>query len=75
MEEDKVVVDQTKKVKCKCNYSSNATGGCIYGLAFLGALVYYIQHARSFLEGFWGFLQALVWPAIVVYKLLELLLK
>ena len=68
-------MEEDTQIKCKCKHSSNATGGCIYGLAFLGALVYYIQHAHSFLEGVWGFLQALVWPAIVVYKLLELLLK
>ena len=53
----------------------NATGGGIYGLAFIGALVYYIQHAANFAEGFMGFLKALVWPAILVYKLLELLAR
>jgi hypothetical protein len=50
-----------------------AAGGGIYGLAFLGALVYYIQHAASFLDGLFGFLKALVWPAILVYKLMEFL--
>ncbi len=59
--------------KCRCN--CHATGGGIYGLAFLGALVYYLQHTHTFLEGVIGFLKALVWPAILVYKLLELLLK
>ena len=45
--------------------------GCVYGLAFLGALVYYIQHATTFWEGVLGFLKALVWPAMLIYKLLE----
>lgn len=62
---------ENKKVKCNCN----AAGGGIYGLAFIGALVYYIQHAQTFSEGVWGFLKALVWPAIFAYKLIELLLK
>lgn len=62
---------ENKKVKCSCN----AAGGGIYGLAFIGALVYYIQHAQTFSEGVWGFLKALVWPAIFAYKLIELLLK
>ena len=62
---------ENKKSKCNCH----ATGGGIYGLAFIGALIYYIQHAQSFLEGLMGFLKALVWPAILVYKLFELLVK
>jgi len=62
---------ENKKSKCSCH----ATGGGIYGLAFIGALIYYIQHAQSFLEGLMGFLKALVWPAILVYKLFELLVK
>jgi hypothetical protein len=52
-----------------------AGGGCIYGMAFIGALVYYIQHAHNFMEGLIGVLKALVWPAILIYKLLELLVK
>lgn len=55
--------------------NGNVAGGGIYGLAFLGALVYYIQHAQTFMQGFLGFLKALIWPAILVYKLLELLVK
>lgn len=43
----------------------------IYGLAFIGALIYFIQHATSFWIGILGVLKAIVWPAIVVYKLLE----
>lgn len=42
-----------------------------YGLGLIGALVYYIQHATSFGDGVIGFLKALVWPAMLVYNLLE----
>ncbi|MFA5061723.1 MAG: hypothetical protein WC526_01090 [Patescibacteria group bacterium] len=45
----------------------------IYGLAFIGALIYYIQHATTFWMGVLGFLKALVWPAFLIYKLLEFL--
>ncbi len=51
---------------------NNAFGG-IYALAFVGAAVYFIQHSTAFWEGVLGFLKALVWPAILMYKLLELL--
>lgn len=45
----------------------------VYGLAFIGALIYFIQHAHSFGDGVLGFLKALVWPAILIYKTLEYL--
>jgi hypothetical protein len=51
----------------------NGAFGGIYGLAFVGAAVYYIQHALTFWEGVLGFLKALVWPAVLIYKLLEFL--
>jgi hypothetical protein len=47
--------------------------GSIYGMAFIGALVYYIQHATTFWFGVLGFFKALFWPAMLIYKLLELL--
>jgi hypothetical protein len=47
--------------------------GGIYGLAFVGALVYYIQHATSFWSGCLGILKALVWPAMLIYKVLAML--
>lgn len=44
--------------------------GAVYGLGFIGALIYFIQNATSFWIGVLGVLKALVWPAILVYKLL-----
>ena len=57
--------------KHKCRHHGHQASSGLYGLGFLGALVYYIQHADSFVSGLIGFLQALVWPAILVYKILE----
>lgn len=53
------------------NKKSAASGGAVYGLGLLGALVYFIQHAATFLAGVIGVLKALVWPGIIIYKLLE----
>ena len=50
---------------------SGGSGGALYFVGFLGALVYYMQRADGFGEVITGFLHALVWPAYVVYKLLE----
>jgi hypothetical protein len=68
---------KTKEEECcfKKTSSCNTAGGGIYGLAFIGSLIYYLQHAETFIEGFFGFLKALVWPAVFAYKILELLIK
>lgn len=50
----------------------NTLGG-IYGLAIIGAAVYFIQHSTTLWEGLLGVIKALVWPAILIYKLLEFL--
>jgi len=48
-------------------------GGAIYGMAFIGALIYYIQHASTFAEGALGVLKALFWPGVLIYRALEYL--
>ena len=53
------------------NNAGAAGGGAVYGLGMIGALVYFIQTATSFWDGAYGVFQALVWPAYVVYKLLD----
>ncbi len=47
--------------------------GGIYGMSFLGAAFYFIGHATSFWMGVLGFLKAIVWPAMIMYKVLEIL--
>lgn len=53
--------------------SHNGILSGIYGMAFIGGVVYYIQHATSFWAGVLGFFKALFWPAVLMYKVLELL--
>jgi hypothetical protein len=53
--------------------NNNGLFGAIYGIAFIGAAVYYIQHAATFWAGALGIFKALFWPAVLMYKLLELL--
>lgn len=67
--EDSTIKESQKKKKWKGQGASNA----VYGLGFIGALIYFIQHATTFWEGLLGFFKALVWPAILIYKLLEFL--
>jgi hypothetical protein len=58
-----------ESIRSNVSHSSSA----LYGLGFIGALIYFIQHATSFGMGALGFLKALVWPAVLIYKLLEYL--
>ncbi len=44
-----------------------------YGLGFIGALVYFINHAGSFWAGVLGVFEALVWPAFLIYHLFTFL--
>lgn len=49
--------------------------GAIFGLGFLGAVVYFISHAVGFWAGVVGILKAMVWPGFLVYYAFEALLK
>jgi hypothetical protein len=52
--------------------ATHGSSGAVYGLGFVGAAVYFIGHATSFWVGVLGVLKAIVWPAFVVYKALEI---
>jgi len=45
----------------------------IYGLGFIGALIYYLTTSTSLWTGFIGLLKAFVWPAILVFEILKFL--
>ena len=51
------------------------SGGCgaIYGMGFLGALVYFMQHATGFWAVILGIFKAIFWPGMILYKVLEML--
>lgn len=52
---------------------NNGVSGSIYGMGFLGALYFYIQHATTFWGGALGVVKAIFWPAVIIYKLLKYL--
>ena len=59
--------------KKKWRGKSGGAGSGAYFVAFIGATVYYLQHATSFWDGVLGILKACVWPALLVHKLLGFL--
>jgi hypothetical protein len=69
-EEKQAQCDEVCKDKCK-KANKSMGGGAFYGLGFVGAAVYFIMHSHTFLDGVIGILKAIVWPALVSFKLLE----
>lgn len=49
-----------------------APGG-FYLLTYIGALVYFLNQAEGAGEFLFAFLQALVWPAILIYRVFQVL--
>ena len=64
---------EVKKTIVNNKYYNKASdeGGMVYFVGFIGALIYFMQNADNFGEVLLGILQAFVWPAYIVYKLLE----
>ena len=55
----------------KPEYRGNASSNAVYGLGFIGSVIYFIAHATSFWIGVLGVLKSIVWPAILVYEALK----
>ena len=52
---------------------ADGTSSATYGLAFVGALIYFVQHATSFWGVVLGILKAIIWPVLLIYRLLQFL--
>lgn len=63
-------MDQQVKI---VNKHVGGGGGAVYGLGVIGALVYDLQQAPTFWDGVVGVVKAIVWPALLIYKVLETL--
>jgi hypothetical protein len=47
----------------------SADTGAIFGLGFIGSVIYFISTATDFWMGVLGILKSLVWPAFMVFEL------
>lgn len=55
-----------------CN-SGGGTGCAIYGMALIGALVYFLKGAVTFSAIALAILKSLAWPAILIFHILKFL--
>ncbi len=58
---------------CHCNPKYGSTGNGVYGLGMIGTAFYFLQHAGNFTDVVMAIVQAVFWPAILVYHALTLL--
>ena len=66
--------DESVCKMCECGHkSTNNAGNGVYGLGVIGTAFYFLQHASSFTDVVMGIVQAVFWPAILVYHALKLL--
>ncbi len=63
-------VEPENKYCCRGGGSSSSA---VYGIGLIGAIIYFFQHATTSSDYVMGVLKSLVWPAMLVYKALELL--
>jgi hypothetical protein len=59
--------------KCHCGRGHMRGNGAIYGMGVIGALFYFIHQAAGFWAGVVGVIKAVFWPAVLIYKVLDLL--
>lgn len=74
MAEVKMSKEELRAIK-NCGNMKNHSGfmGGGYGLAFVGAAVYYVQQSDGFWMGVLGVLKAIVWPAMLIYKVFTII--
>ena len=53
--------------------NNSHSSSAIYGLGIIGGLFYFLQTSTSFWDGVLGIVYSVFWPAVLVYKTLELL--
>ncbi len=60
-------------MKTQTTITGTQIHSAIYGFGVIGALIYFIQHAQTLWTGILGIIEAIFWPAVLVYKLFEYL--
>lgn len=64
---------KTLHMKTKTSLTGAHIHSAIYGFGVVGAFIYFIQQAGTLWQGVIGTAEAIVWPAVLVYKLFEYL--
>lgn len=61
------------KPRARSGGGAGGAADAVYGLGLIGSLIFFWQQADSFWQYVLAVLEALVWPAILVYRAFEAL--
>jgi hypothetical protein len=64
--------NEKQTAKCKC-FSRGSHVESIYSLGVIGAAFYFLRNATTFMAVVIGLGKSAFWPAVIIYKVLELL--
>ncbi len=53
----------------------HASSDAVYGMGFVGALVYFLSHSATFWLVLVGIFKAIFWPAFLVYSSFQFFIK
>jgi len=57
-----------RRFKVQARSAPPPSGGAVYGLGMIGALVYFASSAETWQDYLLAFGKSLVWPALLVYR-------
>lgn len=63
----------SKNCNCKMSFPCSNGGGAFYGLGLFGAAVYYFQQVASLQDGLLALLKTILWPAFLIYQVLQMI--
>ena len=69
---DELIPNEHEDKKIQVKYQGGSSSP-VYGLGMIGAWVYYLTHATSFLMGLLGIFKGIFWPAFLVFELMKYL--
>lgn len=55
----------------KCHPHAGGPSNAVYGLGVVGALFYFLSNATGFGAVLLGIGKAIIWPALLIYKMLS----
>ena len=67
--------DQKMSWSHRKHWHGKRGGSVIYGFGVIGAAVFFLAKATTFLAGVIAIIKSIAWPAVLVYEALKLLVK
>jgi hypothetical protein len=62
-----------RRFKVQARSAPPPSGGAVYGLGMIGALVYFASSAETWQDYLLAFGKSMVWPALLVYRAFKVL--